>query len=595
MTTDVDSARIRAALYRRFQAGKIDGMPDGFGDDLPAPNRFSTIFGRWMDILQRARGTLWSTDALAGCVGSRDTPEYARCIQSIVALWNAYEAELKRRNLIDFNDMIALVVAELRENQRLRRLYLNKFEHILVDEFQDTSEAQNELLRTLSGGDFARVTVVGDDKQSIYRWRDARVQNLREFVGRQEELSLNYRSTQTILDLAHHFVIKDDYFAKHADEIRLRAERGPTNVPVCRFHPEDGLEKSFEQEARGLTAWILSLTGAYAPEKSPYACYRDENGGGGKWLEFEDIAVLMRSLKPSSGLGDYENAFQTARIPYAVCGGVGSLEVCVLQLYRDVLRLLVNPDDVKALIGVLEARPFSLPDSALNELFAGVEAPFDAGLLLNDDNTSRVMDANARVRCRRLRGLIDTLSSRRNRVDFSSFVLDAFELTQFYYRFFDAGADVALVESVTKSILGLIEGLTARNEGNLTVFLEALDVLLAKKSLEESRGPVFPPGRVRVLTIHSAKGLEFPAVAVPGIKSGKNSKGEFYLSKEKGLFITKGEEWGRSVDDSGAVETEKAEKEQEERCLIYVAMTRARDHLFLSSPFPGGMQKKKPN
>ncbi|UCH82800.1 MAG: ATP-dependent helicase, partial [Candidatus Latescibacterota bacterium] len=595
VATEVDNARIRTSLYRRFRAGRINGMPDGFENDLPAPGGFSTIFDRWMKIVQRARSTLWSTDALAAHVGSDDNLEYTRYVQSIVAMWNAYEGELERRNLIDFNDMIAMVVWGLRDNRPLRRLYSGRFEHILVDEFQDTSEAQNELLRTLAGGGFARVTVVGDDKQSIYRWRDARVQNLREFTGRQEELCLNYRSRQSILDLAHHFVIRDDYFAKHADEIRLRADRGTTDAPICLFHPANEIVSSYEEEARGLTAWILSLTGGLEKGESPFVYYSDRGAVDHKTLAFDDIAVLMRSLKPSSGLREYERAFQAAGIPYAVCGGVGSLEVRVLQLYKDVLRLLVYPDDIHALIGVLEARPYSLPDVALNDLFKHVEPPFDANQLLSDDNISRMAGGDARASCRSLRRLLDVLALRRGQVDFTSFVVDAFELTQFYLRFFADGADVALVESVTKTILNLVGGLAERNEGNLAVFLESLEVLLAKKSLEESRGPVFPPGRVRVMTVHAAKGLEFTAVAVPGIKMGKNTKNEFYLCKERGLFVTKGDEWGRSVDDSGTVESGKREKEQEERCLVYVAMTRARDHLFVSSPFSGGMQKNKPN
>jgi DNA helicase-2/ATP-dependent DNA helicase PcrA len=595
VATDVDAARIRTALYRRFQAGKIDGMPDGFDNDMPPPGKLPTIFDRWMRILQRARGTLWTPDALTSCIGSDDTPEYTRYIQSIVALWNAYEGELNKRNLIDFNDMIALVVWGLRENKRLRRLYCNKFQHILVDEFQDTSEAQNEVLRALAGDDFARVTVVGDDKQSIYRWRDARVQNLREFVGQQEELCLNYRSRQNILDLAHHFVIQDSYFSEHADEIRLRAARGQTDAPVCLFHPADEHDKSFEEEAKGLTAWILSLSGGLKPGESPFSYYSGDAGGGRRPLEFDEIAVLMRSLKPSSGLPEFEKAFRRAGIPYAVCGGVGSLEVRVLQLYKNLLRLLVYPEDIHALISVLEARPFSLPDLALKELFDEVEPPFGTATLLSDENCSRLTDVLAQASCQRLRWLISTLVSCRNQLDFPAFVVDAFELSHFFFRFFDDGADVALVESVTKTLFGMVEALVTRNEGNLTAFLESLEVLLAKKSLEESRGPVFPPGRVRVMTVHSAKGLEFPAVAVPGIKSGKNTKGEFYLSRKTGLFVNDGKEWGRGVDDSGAVDTGKADREQEERCLIYVAITRARDHLFVSTPFPGGVQQKKTN
>ncbi|MCH7549933.1 MAG: UvrD-helicase domain-containing protein, partial [Candidatus Krumholzibacteriota bacterium] len=102
-------------------------------------------------------------------------------VSAIIAVARAYEDELRMRNLIDFSDMITVPARGLRDNAGLRERFANRFDHILVDEFQDTSAAQNELIRILSGGDFSRVTVVGDDKQSIYRWRDARVENIREF------------------------------------------------------------------------------------------------------------------------------------------------------------------------------------------------------------------------------------------------------------------------------------------------------------------------------------------------------------------------------------------------------------------------------
>ena len=282
-----------------FNRAASKGCPMDPNEDLPTPGKFPTIFNRWMQIVQRARGTLWTPEALVSVWVPTNHPEYARYVQSVVALWDAYEMELQKRNLIDFNDMISMAVRGLMENERLRRFYGDKFQHILVDEFQDTSEAQNELLRSLAGDDFSRVTVVGDDKQSIYRWRDARVQNLREFVGTQEETRQNYRSRQTILDLAHHFVIRDDYFKEHAAEIRLDASRGATDAPVCLFHPEDSEDKSFEEEAKGLAAWILALTGRLDPGESPFTYYGVR--GGDEALQFDEIAVLMRSLKPSLG------------------------------------------------------------------------------------------------------------------------------------------------------------------------------------------------------------------------------------------------------------------------------------------------------
>jgi superfamily I DNA/RNA helicase/CRISPR/Cas system-associated exonuclease Cas4 (RecB family) len=581
----LDLSRIHAYLFRRFQSGRIDGFPEEYGDDIPAPAALERQFDTWHKIVVKAKGTLLTPEGLLASVRPGEAEAYRRYVESVAALWRAYDDELERRNLIDFSDMIRVVVRGLAENARLRRRYVEKFDHILVDEFQDTSEAQNELVRLLSGGEFARVTVVGDDKQSIYRWRDARVRNLREFSGVEKFLRVNHRSTQGILDLAHHFVVTDPYFAARAEDIRLTADRGASDVPICVFHPADGSPKSFELEARSLSAWILSVTGRLG-EKSPFAFYRASKTS----LDFGDVAVLMRSQSEYSGLPGYEKAFREAGIPYAVSGGGGSLEARAFERLRDLVRLLVYPEDMRALIGVLENEPFSLSDASLKALFE------DAGghhvdAILSEENCGKLASAAAREACGRLRALLRDLRVRRLALDLPSFVSLALEEGPFYCHLFAEGADERLVEAVTETIVSVVDSLVVRGEENLAAFLEALDVAIEGKALGEGRGSTFPAGRVRVMTIHSAKGLQFPAVAVPGIKRGKSGSDGFYLSKDAGLFLSKKEDWGRGCTDSESYEEEKADGDQEELCLLYVAMTRARDHLFLSSPFASGVEK----
>jgi len=588
VATDLDLSRIRLHLFRRFESGKIDGFPDEYEDDMPEPARLDTTFERWFSILARARGTLWTRESLLGAQCPEDLPAYRREVQSITALWSAYENELRRRNLVDFADMIRIAVWGLRENTRLRERYINRFEHILVDEFQDTSEAQNELLRILSGGDFARVTVVGDDKQSIYRWRDARVQNLREFAGVERFLRTNHRSTQNILDLAHYFIISDPYFEKHASDIRLTADRGESEVPVCVFHPSDESPKSFEVEAKGLAAWVLSVAGGLGEGASPFAYYREKR----EPLGFGDIAVLMRSLKASSGLPEYERTFRDAGIPYTVSGGGGSLEIRALERLRDLLRVLVYPDDMKALLNALENKPFSLTDASLKELFAA-GGVFEIDAILSEERCGKISNAEARESCAKLRALIGELRVKRLTLDLPAFLTQALEAAPFYYHLFEEGADNRLVEAVLEMLVGLVDCLVERNEANLAAFVEALEVVIEGKSVDDAHGSTFPAGRVRVMTIHSAKGLQFPAMAVPGIKNPPPRSEGFHLSKGAGLYLSKKEEWGRGLSDSETYASEKADREQEERCLLYVAMTRAKDHLFISSPFPNGVEQGK--
>jgi superfamily I DNA/RNA helicase/CRISPR/Cas system-associated exonuclease Cas4 (RecB family) len=581
----LDLSRIHGHLFRRFQSGRIDGFPEEYGDDIPAPAALERQFDTWHKIVVKAKGTLMTPESLLDSVRSDDAGAYRRYVQSVAALWRAYDDELERRNLIDFSDMIRVVVRGLTENARLRERYVRKFDHILVDEFQDTSEAQNELVRLLSGGEFARVTVVGDDKQSIYRWRDARVRNLREFAGAEKFLRVNHRSTQGILDLAHHFVVTDPYFAARAEDIRLTADRGASDVPICVFHPADGSSKSFELEARALSAWILSVTGRLG-EKSPFAFYRASKTG----LDFGDVAVLMRSQSEYSGLPEYEGAFREAGIPYAVSGGGGSLEARAFERLRDLVRLIVYPEDMRALIGVLENEPFSLSDASLKALFENAGG-HHVDAILSEENCEKLASAAARKACGRLRALLRDLRVRRLALDLPSFVSLALEEGPFYCHLFAEGADERLVEAVTETLVSVVDSLVVRGEENLAAFVEALDVAIEGKALGEGRGSTFPAGRVRVMTIHSAKGLQFPAVAVPGIKRGKSGSDGFHLCKRAGLFLSKKEEWGRGCTDSETYAEEKADGDQEELCLLYVAMTRARDHLFLSSPFANGVEK----
>ena len=586
VATELDISRVRSHLRRRFEAGTIDGSPDEYDTDVLEPARLHAAFDRWINVIAKARGTLWTPESLLGAVRGDDSPQSRSIVRHVAALWVAYEEELRRRELIDFADMIRIAVRGLHENPSLRERYVGKFDHILVDEFQDTNETQNELLRILSGGDFARVTVVGDDKQSVYRWRDARVQNLREFAGREHFLRTNHRSTQNILDLAHHFIVSDPYFERRADDIQLKAARGASDVPICVFHPPDGSEKSYESEGKALAAWILSVTGRLGEGASPFSCYRSARTS----LEFGDIAVLMRKLTASSGLPQYERVLREAGIPYAVSGSGGSLEVRALEGLRDLLRVLAYPDDLQALLGLLEAKPFLLPDAHVKELF-NATGGLDSDAILSETTCGALTNGAAREGCSRLRVLLDDLRAKRLVLDLPEFISYALETGPFYYGLFDDGADARLVESVLETLFDLVDRLARRNETSLAAFIEALEVVIAGKILDDGRGSTLPAGRVQIMTIHSAQGLQHPAVAVPGIPPLAARSEGAPLSKRGGLYLSDAKRWARGLTDSETYESERADLEQEERCLLYVAFTRAKDHLFVSSPCPNGVDR----
>ncbi|HXV13660.1 MAG TPA: UvrD-helicase domain-containing protein, partial [Candidatus Krumholzibacteria bacterium] len=225
VVTIAEFQRIQRYLRTRFENGRVPGVPPDFGGEPPPPTKLGSLFDTLMKVVHHCRGIMMDPAALRAMVREDDHPAYIARVDTVIALAREYEQELARRGLLDFSDMITIPARALMQDGPLARAYANAFDHILVDEFQDTSAAQNELLRALSGGDFSRVTVVGDRKQSIYRWRDARVENIREFPDpAPRELKLNYRSRQPILDLAHALVVREDELKDAA--VELEAHRG---------------------------------------------------------------------------------------------------------------------------------------------------------------------------------------------------------------------------------------------------------------------------------------------------------------------------------------------------------------------------------
>ena len=585
VASEVDLARVKSEVWGRFVDGRLQ-LPQDFEDDIPKPNDLKDQFDNLiMKVVDQARGRLWTPESLRETVTEMDVPAYSRWVETVIAVWRAYEEGLQRRQLLDFADLIHIVVHRFRTDPALVTSYAGRFDHILVDEFQDTSIAQNELVKLLSGGTYGKVTVVGDDKQSIYRWRDAQVENLRDLEAPPHYLKGNYRSTQTILDLAHRLITKDEYFEKCADEIELKAKKRKGTTTVSIFHPPDETDgMDFKADARALGAWILSLTGE--ANDSPFGA----QAGDGTALAYDDIAILMRSVKPSSGLPHYEAELKRLRIPYAIVGGVNAMESQVLETFKNTLRLAIYRDDARALLALAEAAPLDVPDKYMRQIFRANPGRFSFNKVLSAQTVELVESGDIRERLVALRDIVELLADRRAQLDLGLFVAEALERTHFLYQLFDQGADVRIIESITKRIFEIVEQLTLRNESNLAAFVESIETLLEERQLNKIDGPDVPPGHVAIMTEHQAKGLEFPAVAVPGIKGVLRRGARFYLVPDEGLYASK-QPGGRDTKECPHLDRYKNENDQEERCLLYVAITRAEEHLFMSSPFAGGVEK----
>jgi superfamily I DNA/RNA helicase/CRISPR/Cas system-associated exonuclease Cas4 (RecB family) len=586
VATGAELKQIERLLERRFLAGRINGFDPEFGGAIPPPAGLRSLFRMYLGVVNKCRGDLIPAGNLAAAVEPDAAAPYAAAVKTIAAVYDAYEGEMGRRNLIDFNDMISFAALGLRNNRELARVYRERFDHILVDEFQDTSTAQFELLRELSGDDFSRVTVVGDEKQSIYRWRDARVENIRRFPGEPQGLDQNYRSRQNILDLAHEFVCMDEELAARA--VALKAAREEKPRPVVLFHPDDKSSGSRrnDAEARALAAWVVHLTGG-PPLPDTEALVGGRSGEPS--LGYGDVAVLLRAVREHKVLPAIERAFGKAGIPYVVLGGADATGTLSLELLYSYLSLLQPGDRSADLLHVLESRPFEIGQASLMEFFENRdETPAGATALLSDERIGRVRSREAAGRLRELRELLLDFERAHVSLGFRDFLVDVLEQSPFFLKLFDGGAGFQTASRLSSELMDICDTLESKGDLGLWNFLDYLRVALDDRSFHKDEAVVAPDDHVRIMTIHQAKGLEFPAVAVSGVRPARPDATGFFVSRESGVYSSRWEEYGRGYTDLEEREVEKKMRKQEERCLLYVAMTRARDYLFVSSPIPEG-------
>ncbi len=578
--------RIQRYLRARFENGRVAGVPPDFGGAPPPPTKLGSLFDTLMRVVLHCRGIMLDPAELRGKVTPDDHPAYVARVDTIVALAREYENELARRGLLDFSDMITIPARALKENAALAKTYTDAFDHILVDEFQDTSAAQNELLRALSGGDFSRVTVVGDLKQAIYRWRDARVENVLEFPDPEPRaLTVNYRSRQEILDLAHALISNEDVLKDAA--VKLTAHRGAGESSVLLFHPEGGQERH-DDEAEALGAWVDHMLGrvpapaawALAPPNPPLAPH--------------DVAVLLRNFRSNRLMPAIERVFQRRGIPFAVVGGANRVEARALESWHAWLSLLLPGDRTVDLVAVLEAPPYAVTEASLTELLRENRGTSSLERL-DDAYIANVTDARDAAAMRDVRASIQRADAVWRDRGFREFLVSSIENSPLRARLLHEGAQPAAVDELLRELLDLADGLARRGELNLATFLDHLRASLDERKFREDGEAALPRGRVAVMTVHQAKGLEFPAVAVVGVVEGKAQGESFLVSRESGLYFSErtGKPWNRNKQRAENFSREEHMEVVEERCVLYVALTRARDYLWVSAPSVDGKKLLK--
>ena len=483
-------------------------------------------------------------------------------IEVLHTIYAAYESWLQQAGRMDFDDLILAVIRALRTVPEFQERCRQRFRHVLVDEFQDTNRIQLDLVRLLAAPAFANVTVVGDAKQSIYGWRDAEIENIRtRFPGQRLPLTVNRRSVQEILDAATAFIRRDGDFAGEPDLVASRGQGGQAVAVV--------MAADARREARLVAGEIRRLIEA---GRRP-----------------GDIAVLAHSVKLLPR--EFEEELRGHGIPYVTTGGSGFFDREEVKDVLALVRLVADPMDDGALTRVLQGPIVRLADADLYRL-AGRRAG-RYGMRLRDclDDARAEgwpeLSPAAATRVERALAVTDQLAAARDGMTVAD-VLNRLLDRSGYLRHCQLRAR----REGPRPILNLRKVFQMASRFERDAVLAGIADFVAH--LNRIMEAVIPVGEaeveaadaVRVLTVHGAKGLEFDVVFLVNLRppNPRDLERLFFDPDHMG-FVMKYWREGKhprfKEHAPGASSVELAR--QERRRAVYVALTRARDLLYVSA------------
>ncbi len=439
----------------------------------------------------------------------------------VAEVYPLYQDALCLNNSLDFDDLLLFTVELLNKNSNVRQDYQNRFEYILVDEYQDTNRCQYELVQLLAG-EKQNVCVVGDDDQSIYAFRGADIRNILDFEkdypnARVLRLEQNYRSTQNILDAAWSVVQNN----KARKPKKLWTEQDEGELVTC-------YEAMDENDEAGYVGTQIE----------------DWHAEG---VDYKDFAVFYRTNAQSR---IFEEAFRTANIPYQIVGGVGFYDRMEIKDLLAYLRVMCNPNDSMSVRRIINVPSRGIGATTLERLidFAAAEdiTLFEAVQRVDEIST---INRGLQTKVRRFAEIFDEFDATVFPVDALDYVL---KVTGYLKNLQSQNSIEAQnrVENIEELINAVIEYEQNEPEPSLSDYLENVALIADIDTMETDSTDM-----VTLMTLHSAKGLEFPFVFIVGVEEG-------YLPHQ------------RSISTESELE--------EERRLCYVGITRAMEQLYLS-------------
>src|SRR5881396_866271 len=440
----------------------------------------------------------------------------------VARVFNAYQRTLREQNALDFDDLLLEVVRLFGEAADVKEEYQDRFQHVLVDEYQDTNRAQYLIIRTLAEK-HRNICVVGDDDQSIYRWRGADIRNILEFEQDYPDATIvkleqNYRSTKTILQAAGEVIQHNPH--RHRKALWTA---NPAGEPIVLYEAFDG-----HDEARFVVDEIARL--------------RDG-------LRYRDFVVLYRTNAQSRL---FEEQCLRAGIPYTIVGGVRFYERKEIRDIIAYLRLALIPADDASLTRIINVPRRGIGDVSFGRLEAYARGH---GLsVLEAMARPEALEELPKAAQRTAAELVDLVARLRDRASRvrTTDLIDAAIVETGYQAMLEAeGTDEAYsrLENLRELVTVAKEFEDVTGDESLNAFLQHLALVTDLDTWQEQ------VDRVTLMTLHSAKGLEFAVVFLAGL--------------EEGLFPH-----ARSLEEAEGLE--------EERRLCYVGMTRAKQHLYLS-------------
>jgi superfamily I DNA/RNA helicase len=432
------------------------------------------------------------------------------------AVYRRYEAELRALNAMDFDDLLVNATRLLADFPEVRARWQQRYRHLLVDEFQDTNKLQLDLVSMLAAGDRPDICVVGDDDQSIYGWRGAEVTNILEFERHFPDptivkLEQNYRSTNEILQAANRVIANN---TKRRGKNLWSPREGGDPVQVVAV-PNDAEEAEF----------IVNELGAR------------QASGDTETAAWEDFAILYR-MNQQSRL--FEEHLRRLRIPYRIVGGKSFYDRREIKDIMAYMATLLNPQDDAALLRIINTPPRGIGATTVE---IATERSHQNHRSLYDELTSQdFLDYVTKRASEAIRAFTDTIQAARVRIatpgtDVAHVISEMLADCEY---FDDLKRSCKTAEEGDKREINIRELLASlaehqkRSRKGLQGFLDEISLDRDREEKDDSqRG-------VTLITLHAAKGLEFPHVYLIGAEEGllphERSKAEDTIDEERRLF-----------------------------------------------------------